>query len=145
MNICPKCGAEVEGMFCPECGTKIEMEVEETTKVTSDVPQGGISDNSVQVSASIPSESPFVKSEPQKKASSGEGDNAGKGLAIASLVFGIISIFTVGGFLFTEVLGIVFAFASKKGRPMRGMAKAGLICSIISIVLLVLIFVVALI
>ena len=144
MNVCPKCGAEVEGMFCPECGTKIEIEVEETTKVTRDVPQNTIPDNSVQTSVPIPPESPFVKSEPQKKPSSAEGENAGKGMAIASLVFGIISIFTAGGFLFTEVLGIVFAFASKKGRPMRGIAKAGLICSIISIVLLVLIFAIAL-
>ncbi len=28
MNICPKCGAKIEGIFCPECGYRLEKTIE---------------------------------------------------------------------------------------------------------------------
>lgn len=68
----------------------------------------------------------------QKKA-----ENEGRVMAVLSLAFGIISLCTFGVFIIPEIVGIVFAFKGKKQGIMRGMAKAGLVCSCISIVILV--------
>ncbi len=67
-------------------------------------------------------------------------ENEGKVMAAISLIFGIISLCTLGMFVLPEILGIVFAFLGKKQGIMRGTAKAGLLCSVISIVLLVVFF-----
>ena len=62
------------------------------------------------------------------------------GFAIASLVLGIVSLLCsccCSCILpVTAVLSIVFAVVSKKGKPMSGMALGGLICSIVSLVIL---------
>lgn len=68
-------------------------------------------------------------------------ENEGKAMAVASLVFGIISLCTFGCWFFPEILGIVFALMGKKQGVMRGQAKAGLICSCISIVIVIVIFI----
>ncbi len=117
---CTNCGFEFsEGIFCPECGFK-----------NSD---GNKKENSNNI-------------EPQKSLESNaaiefhsDGNITGKsnGFATASLIMGIISILTVGILFIPEVLGIIFAFVSKKGGSMIGKAKAGLICSIVSIVILI--------
>lgn len=65
--------------------------------------------------------------------------SSGKGLAVASMVLGIISV-VLGCCVpvitfFTAVLGIIFgAIALKKKSLGKGMAIAGLICSIISLI-----------
>lgn len=64
-------------------------------------------------------------------------ENEGKAMSILSLIFGIVSIVTMGCFFIPEILGIVFAFLGKKQGKMLGMSKAGLVCSIISIVIVV--------
>lgn len=65
-------------------------------------------------------------------------DGSGDGFSIASLVLGIISILTccccLLGLIF-GVLGLVFALIAKKGRAWDGMKIAGLICSIIGLIL----------
>lgn len=65
------------------------------------------------------------------------------GMATASLVMGILSIvFTCcccGGFIFGS-LGIIFALLSRVDHTMEGRAKAGLITSIIGMVLTVILF-----
>lgn len=62
------------------------------------------------------------------------------GFAIASLVLGIVSLLCSCCcsclIPVTATLSIIFAIVSKKGNPMRGMALAGMICSIVSFVLL---------
>lgn len=62
------------------------------------------------------------------------------GFAIASLVLGIVSLLSSCCFSclipVTAILSIVFAVVSKKGNPMSGMALGGMICSIISLLLL---------
>lgn len=61
-------------------------------------------------------------------------ENEGKAMAIVSLIFGIISVCTLGILFIPEILGIVFAFQAKKKDAMGGVAKAGLICSCVSLV-----------
>ena len=117
---CKSCGNEFDiGIFCPKCGFKNE---EESISQASNITES-------------------IKSEEENVSSVESTNQKGKGFAVASLIMGIISILTVGAFIVPEIFGIVFAFVSKKNSEMRGTAKAGLICSIISIVLLVLIFV----
>lgn len=62
------------------------------------------------------------------------------GFAIASLVLGIVSLLCSCCcnclIPVTATLSIIFAIVSKKGNPMNGMALAGMICSIVSFVLL---------
>lgn len=70
-------------------------------------------------------------------------ENEGKVMSILALIAGICSLLTLGCFVIPEVLGIVFALFGKKAGKMRGAAKAGLICSIISIVLIVAIMILA--
>ena len=64
------------------------------------------------------------------------------GYAIASLVLGIVSLLSVCCcsciLPVTAILGIVFAAVSKKGEGMSGMAKGGMICSIVALALLAL-------
>lgn len=55
----------------------------------------------------------------------------------------ILAICTMGVFYIPEILGIVFAFHGKKQGVMRTQVKSGLICSIISIVMLIIIFILA--
>ena len=69
----------------------------------------------------------------------------GKGKAVASLVLGIISLvllwFGVTALIaiVTSIIGIVLGVSAKKTLPpnQRGMATAGLICSIVGLVLAV--------
>jgi len=64
--------------------------------------------------------------------------NAGKGLAVASLVMGILALvnmfWMVPGIIF-GILGIIFAAIAKKKGNTSGMGTAGLIMSIIGLVL----------
>ncbi len=66
-------------------------------------------------------------------------------LALVSLVMGILGIVTscciYGGLIFGS-LGIMFALLSRTEERLEGYAKAGLITSIISLVLLLVIFIV---
>ena len=66
-------------------------------------------------------------------------------MALASLVMGILSLVTCcciyGGFIFAS-LGILFALLSRTEDKMEGYAKAGLITSIISFVLMFLLLMV---
>jgi len=64
--------------------------------------------------------------------------NAGKGLAVAALVMGILALINiwlmVPGIIF-GILGIIFAAVARKQGNTGGMAIAGLIMSIIGLVL----------
>ncbi len=73
----------------------------------------------------------------QEKSEQKRLENEGKVMAMLSLIFGIISLCTFGCFFIPEILGIIFAFNGKKQGVMRGQAKAGMICSCISIVVVI--------
>lgn len=64
-------------------------------------------------------------------------ENEGKVMAIVSLFCGIVSLCSLGCFIIPQIMGIFFAFQGKKQGVMRGQAKAGLICSFISIIILI--------
>lgn len=124
---CAKCGNEFTvGVFCPECGFKNEQTnqiIQESLKQESRQPQVSNEEKSTNVD--------------EKSVDIQDIPNKGKGLEVASLICGIISILTIGLLIIPEVLGIVFAMVSKKSGEMQGTAKAGFICSIVSIVLLI--------
>ncbi len=75
------------------------------------------------------------------------GNDAGKGAAIASMVLGIISIVTwffgmgalVG--LITGVIGLICASNAKKAGFVGGMRTAGFVCSLIGVIGSALVFV----
>lgn len=72
-------------------------------------------------------------------------DPPGKGLAIASLVLGIITLlfiffFPIGG-LVTGIIGIVCASKAKSAGNSSGMQTAGFVCSLVGLVINAFIFV----
>lgn len=79
----------------------------------------------------------------QQKEEEQKLNKEGKVMAMLSLIFGIFSLCTLGCWFLPEILGIIFAFQGKKQGVMRGQAKAGLICSCLSIVMLIGIFILA--
>lgn len=66
-------------------------------------------------------------------------EEPGKGLAIASMVLGIISFFCFS--LITGILAIIFGAVAKSKNYRGGMATAGIVCGVISLVLYFLILV----
>ena len=140
MKICPKCGIEIEGIFCPECGVKIDNadvivgvsgnDFQETLRQSNESAQGPIKKKE-SVDYQPPYQNVVRPVVFQEKSNT-------NGFAIASLVLGIISI-PFGVLIIPSILGIVFAVISKKGNLMCGIAKAGLVCSVIGLALAVLI------
>ena len=69
-----------------------------------------------------------------------QGGSPGKGLAIGSLVCGIISLFIFG--IILGIVGFILAISAKKKGFTGGMATAGMVLSIIGFVLAV-VFIIA--
>lgn len=96
-------------------------------------PENGI--QPVSVNSDIEQNNTVNFQQPQKKQNN---------MALASLIMGIIGIVTAcscyGGFIFGS-LGIVFALLSKTEDHFEGNAKAGLITSIIALVLTVVVMI----
>lgn len=116
-KFCTACGAELEdnAVFCDECGAK------QIQQPSNNMPANK------QINGTV------VQDESQMRQS---------GFGIASFIFGIISIITLGSFYFPEIIGIAFGIAGLKDKSKKhGMAKAGLIMSIIGTVILILLFV----
>lgn len=64
-------------------------------------------------------------------------ENEGKGMAILSLICGIVAVCSGGAFFIPEILGIVFSLLGKKQGKMRKMSIVGMILSVVSIGMLV--------
>lgn len=151
---CKVCGTEfTEGVFCPECGARFDAG-EKNAKVENQTAFHAESEPQ-QVEAENKSEKKQknidekeIKSEKKESVKSEnpvfEKHDDGKAFSIVSLVCGIISICSMGLLIVPEILGIVFAFLSKKKKKMSGMAKAGLICSIVGIIIPIIVAIVLL-
>lgn len=74
----------------------------------------------------------------------GQPQENGKGLAIASMVLGIVAcVFCWSWYIVipTGVVGLILGLVYKKKGGQSGMAKAGIICSIVALSLLVLMYI----
>lgn len=125
-KVCIKCGTMLEdgAVFCDECGTKQIEEVTENKKVKEKKPK----EKKVKEK---------VKDDSQPKNS---------GMSIASLVFGLIAICTFGVLYIPEILGIVFGIVGILDKDRKhNLAIAGLVLSILSIVIMIVLVAIALI
>lgn len=123
-KVCIQCGVELEegAAFCDECGAKQQQE--QTIQEKQQVRQSSVSNGNGQ---NVQGEMPLKNS----------------GMGIASFVIGIISICTLGCFIIPEILGVIFGIvAVTEKNTKHSLAIAGLAMSIISIVLLALIFII---
>ena len=130
---CIKCGAELDdiAVFCDECGTKQIIQ-----------------------HAAAGNEKAFSKVKPQKSANSTQTFSSeetliysiGKknsALGIASLVFGIISILSFGVLIIPELIGLIIGFIDLKDSNYKhSFTIAGIILSILSIVLFIIMMVI---
>ena len=104
---CDKCGAVLpEGsLFCTSCGAQVTVAPAQPVQ-----PQ--------QPTCVYPAATPAIP---------------GKGLAIASMVLGIVSFFCFP--VITGILAVVFGAISKSKGCRSGMATAGIVCGIIGVAL----------
>lgn len=120
-KVCIKCGTVLEdgAVFCDECGTKQVEEVTENKK---------------------------SKEKKTKEKAKDNGQPKNSGMSIASLVFGLIAICTFGTLYIPEILGIVFGIVGILDKDRKhNLAVAGLILSILSIVIMIVVVALALI
>lgn len=120
---CMKCGAKLDddAVFCDECGAKqmaINGNVAKEQKNSHTKIPPKLQNDNILVEIAKPQRHSFI--------------------GIIGFIFGLIGLLTFGVLIVPEILGILFGYlgtrdASKK----QGLAKAGMILSIISIVLLV--------
>lgn len=115
--VCKNCGTydDTGAKFCANCGANlVEQEAAPVTPVAEPVAQNPVFNNAPVQNAPLP----------------------GKGMAIASLVLGIVSFLCFP--IVTGVLAIIFGGVAKSKGYTGGMATAGLICGILGLALWVL-------
>ena len=149
---CGKCGTQIpEGAaICPNCGTNVteesgvsnQMEASEpsTMEYVTSVENSQKSDCSATPSNSM-NAVPFNNGETASEVKSG------KGLAVAGMVLGIVSIvfwfFGAGALvgLVTGIIGLICSSSAKKAGYIGGMQTAGFVCSLIGLIGSALVFV----
>jgi hypothetical protein len=117
-QLCPNCGRfSAAGVGACECGFRFQSEV------------------------SRPPPSAYAAYPRQQVNAAADGESGKEGLAIAGMIFGIVSIVSVCVFtplgLLGGIAGIILSCLGMKSRN-RGMAIAGLVCSILALLLVVL-------
>ena len=129
--ICSKCGAECppQTMFCTSCGASLE------NNQAQPQPQPP-----TQPGAPVYNPAPYPYVAPINV--------PGKGLGVASMVLGIISLvlfcfwfISIPCALISLILGIVGLSKAKSAGMNNGMAVAGIVCSAIALVLMVMLFI----
>lgn len=121
--VCKKCGTEnaADAKFCVNCGETLEQvnnEGSTTVAYNQDADLNPPVQNQNYYNQPYPNQ-------PEKE--------PGKGLAIASMVCGIVSFLCFP--LITGILGIIFGAVAKSKGCRSGMATAGIICGAIGIAL----------
>ena len=149
MRFCENCGTQLEDgvRFCPNCGAQVAQEAAQTQPDAQTTAQSAQPETAVQTAvtsvmntaenaagAQAPLHATVVTQAPAPKTN---------GFAVAGFVLGICSILFgwICCFNITSVLGLVFSIiglcqiGGKKGSG-KGLAVAGLVLSILSILLL---------
>ena len=111
---CPKCGAaNNDGVrFCSACGNELAAPQQ------APVQQAPVQQAPVQPMPGAPMPTPATP---------------GKGLAIASMVLGIVSFFCFG--IICGILAIVLGGVAKSKGCKSGMATAGIVCGVVGLAL----------
>ncbi len=131
MIICKNCGASINEneKFCSSCGHKVEEGAFSTQTLNNEQPN--MEAESMNYNQNIYQPQPT------------------SGMAVASLVLGIVGIFLSWiTFLIPSILGIVFGAVAikqcnERGLNGRGMAIGGLVCSIIIVAIFVIMLIAA--
>lgn len=123
---CTSCGREISdtAKFCSYCGASVVQD-----------PDPAFAE--VQTSFSTPQNNDFSRPELNYRQSQGNTSEEGKGMGIAGMVLGIITIvfcWIIYISFFTGIIGIILSVISNK-KNSNGYAKAGLATSIIGLVL----------
>ena len=156
---CPKCGTEItEGKFCPSCGTPVEQTQQPSYEPASYEPPAyePPAYEAPSYDPASPDQQPpqtdynagnyqqpnYQQPNYQQPPYSGNGyqpvpDQPQHGMAVASLVLGILGVLCCGSGLFS-VLAIVFSSIAKKGGNQEKITSAGMILGIIGAVICVL-------
>ena len=121
--LCENCGNlnEPESKFCTFCGADLSLTDTDESPIT-------------------PTPAPTYNPSGVVPQYSNQNPEDGKGLAIASLVLGIVSFFCFA--YITGILGIVLGAVAKSKGYKGGMATAGIICGVIGIVLYIVLMIV---
>ena len=124
---CKNCGKPItDGKFCPYCGTKIDYLENENIEDNKEIEKDSIEVNNIETESKTEPVAPSFSSQPVE--AERKGDKSG--VAIAALIFAIISFFVPLIFIIAIILGCI-GLKSRK----RGMAKAGIIMGIFSSVI----------
>ncbi len=147
--ICEKCGANLldGARFCDKCGANVNTQVDATPdqpvyqdSVRFDAQgqpvnnEAGYQQNATQLppyqqpSTQLP---PYQQQNTYQQPAYGSASQPGKGMAIASLICGIVSLICFA--IITGSLGIIFGAIAKNKGCKSGMATAGIICGIIGV------------
>ncbi len=115
--------------FCTNCGSQLPEGANNCTNCGA--PTGATA------SAAAPAAEPVTATAPEAApaAVNAAPSEAGKGMAIASLVCGLVALFCTGGIL--SVLALIFGIIAKKQGSKSGMATAGIVLGAIGIALIV--------
>lgn len=168
---CKNCGFEFpQGKFCPKCGNPVDDIADSSANTDNTVSKETEEEKKQEHFASKKTELDAEKAkqeveiekqkteqakignevkinqmrtEQEQKNESEKINKSSDTFAVISLVCGIVSLCTLGCFYIPEILGIIFSFRGKRDGKMLPKAKAGLICSILSIVVMVVIIIVA--
>lgn len=146
MANCKQCGAPMDddSKFCTNCGASSEPAGQENVNNAEPV-----SDNQTQQTQNLTQQ--YIENEQQQQyqqtqqnynsySTTAGSPDAGKGMAIASLVCGIVGVvFFFFGLstiisLILGILGVIFAGQAKKKGNTTGMRTAGFIVSLVSLI-----------
>lgn len=127
MKFCTKCGSEIPdgSKFCPNCGAPADTQQAPSASGASPAP-----------AAQPAGQGTYM----QETGNPGQNSSAGHGLAIGSLVCGIVGVvmwFTGYGSIISIILGIVglvLAGNARKAGNAEGIRTAGFVLSIIALV-----------
>ncbi len=126
---CTKCGASNsdDTNFCIECGASLADTQAEASAAEPAAP----------AAPAVPA-APAAQATYQAAAPTAE---KGKGLAIASMVLGIVSFFCFG--IITGIIAVILGAVSKNQGCKSGMATAGIVCGLIGLILSILVIILA--